>query len=173
MKVILGDVCYPKSEAVIIPSNTKGVMSRGVSSRILKVGLSNVTKEIKQIITNNNITIGDCFSTGPGRMKRRGLQRIYYAVIKRFQNDFSSVFVVNNALHNALKQVINDGVESVAICGIGLDDENLEPKTVARITVEICNRYDGQIEISIIDDNKEFITEVNNFVKELTNDNAK
>ena len=68
-----------------------------------------------------------------------------------------------------MKKVISDGYKSIAICGIGIDIGNLDPKTIARITVEICNRYDNHIEISIIDDNKEFIKEVNSFVKELNN----
>ena len=169
MKVVLGDICYPKSEALIIPANTKGVMSRGVPAKILKVGLSAISKEIEQFITNNSIEVGDCFSTGPGRLKRRGLKRIYHIVIKRLQNDFSSIYIINKALDNVLQEVINDKVETVALCGLGIDDGNLDPKTIARITVEICNRYNDKIEISIIDDNEEFIKEVNKLVKEFNN----
>ena len=43
IEVVLGDVCYPKSEALIIPANTKGVMSRGVPGRIVKDGLSSIS----------------------------------------------------------------------------------------------------------------------------------
>jgi len=169
MEIVLGDICYPKSKALIIPANTKGVMSKGVPSRVVKDSLSSISKEAKEVVANETIEIGGCFTTGPGRLKRRGLERIYHAVIKRFQDDFSSIFVVNKTLDNVLQKVISDGYESVAICGIGIDEGNLDAKTVARITAEICNRYDSQIKITIIDDNKEFIREIDNFVKELNN----
>ncbi len=169
MKVIMGDILYPKSEAMIIPANTKGVMSRGVPARVVKSGLSGISKEAKEFITNNSVEEGDCFYTGPGRLNRRGVKRIYHSVIKRLQSDFSSIYLINKALHNVLQEVVSDGYKSVAICGLGIEDGNLDAKTIARITVDICNRHDGKIEISIIDDNKEFIKEVNNFVKESNN----
>ncbi len=166
MKVILGDVCYPKSEALIIPANTKGIMSNGIPSKILKDGLNSISKEVELFISNNKVEIGQCFSTGPGRLKRRGLKKLYHVVIKRLQSDFTSIYNVNKALDNALKTVIRDGMKTVTICGLGIDDGNLDKKTVARITTEICNRYNKKIEIKIIDSNEEFIKEVNNLVKE-------
>jgi O-acetyl-ADP-ribose deacetylase (regulator of RNase III) len=169
MKAILGDICKPKTEVIIIPSNTKGVMTRGVPARILKSGLSGISKEAKEYIANNTVGEGDCFSTGPGRLNRRKVQRIYHSVIKRLQSDFSSIYIINKALKNALEKVVDDGYQTVAICALGIGDGNLDPKTIARITVENCNRYDNTIEINIIDDNEEFIKEVNVFLKELNN----
>jgi len=169
MKVTIGNICYPKSEAMVIPANTKGIMSRGIASRVVKSGLSGISKEVKEYITNNNVEEGDCFSTGPGRLNRRKVKRIYHSVIKRLQSDFSSIYLINKALNKVLQLVVDDGCESVAVCGLGIEDGNLDTKTIARITVEICNRYDNRIKISIIDDNKEFIKEVSSFVKELNN----
>ena len=117
------------------------------------------------------IKVGDCFSTESGRLKRRGVKRIYHSVIKRLQNDFSSIFIINNALDNALKEVVNDGMKTVAVCGLGINDGNLDAKTIARITVEICNKYNEKIEIKIIDSNEEFIKEVNYFIKEFSDVN--
>jgi O-acetyl-ADP-ribose deacetylase (regulator of RNase III) len=172
MKVVIGDILYPKSEAMIIPANTKGVMSRGVASRVVKSGLSGIFKEVKEYITNNTVEVEDCFSTGPGRLNRRKVKRIYHSVIKRLQSDFSSIHIINKALNNALQTVVDDGYQSVAVCGLGIEDGNLDAKTIARITVEVCNRYDNRIEISIIDDNKEFIREVNSFIKEFNDVNT-
>ena len=172
MEVIKGDICYPKSEAIIIPANTKGVMSRGIAAKVSKAGLSGISKEVKEYITNNTVEVGDYFSTGPGRLNRRKVKRIYHTVIKRLQSDFSSIYIINKAFDNVLQKVVRDGYESVAVCGIGIRDGNLDPKTIARITVEICNRYNNKIEIKIIDDNEEFIKEANSFVKELNNVNT-
>jgi len=173
MKVILGDICYPKSEAMIIPANTKGIVSKGVPARVVKAGLSGLTKEIRQSVSDRDIEVGQCFSTGPGRLNRRGLKRIYHAVIKRLQDDFSSIHLINKTLDNVLQEVVRDGYKTVAVCGLGIDVGNLDPKTVARITVENCNRYDERIEITIIDDNKEFIEETDFLVKEINNVSTK
>ena len=166
IEVILGDVCYPKSEALIIPANSKGIMNRDLPSNIIKDGFAGISKEVKAIVSNNNIEVGQCFSTGAGRLKRRGLKKIYHTVIKRLQSDFTSLYIVNNALNNVLGTVVRDKMKSVAVCGLGIDDGNLDKKSVARITVEICKRYSKKIKIKIIDSNEEFIREVSNLVKE-------
>ena len=85
ISVVLGDICYPKSEALIIPANTKGLMSRGIASRIAKSGLSGIPKAAKIIADSREVKIEECFSTMPGRLNRRGLKKIYHTVIRRLQ----------------------------------------------------------------------------------------
>ena len=48
IQIILGDICYPKSEALVIPANVNGVMSKGIPKKIIKDGLSGITKEVKE-----------------------------------------------------------------------------------------------------------------------------
>ena len=170
MKAIVGDICKPKTEAIIIPANTKGIMSRGIPAKVVKSGLSGIFKEVKEYIENNIVEEGDCFFTGPGRLNRRGIKKICHSVTKRLQSDFSSIYIINKVLGNAMQTVVGDGYKSVAICSLG--DDNLDEKTIARITVEICNRYDSRIKINIIDDNEDFIREVNSFIKEFNNVNT-
>lgn len=160
IEAILGNICYPKSEALIIPSNTKGIMSQGIPKRIIKDGHIGIFKEVQLYIEKNKIEVGQCFTSGSGRLKRRGCKRIYHAVIKRLQSDFTSIYIVRQTLNNTVKKVVKDKAISVAICGLGIEDGELDPKTIARITVEICNRYKNKIKIKIIDNNKEFIEEV-------------
>ena len=57
-------------------------------------------------------------------------------------------------------------MKSVAVCGLGIEGGDLDPTTVARITVDVCSRYDDRIEIKIIDNNEEFIREVDILAKE-------
>ena len=167
MNILLGDICYPKSKAIIIPANSLGIMSNHVQRNIIKDGLSSITKEIKKIITNNIIKIGESFVTGPGRLKRRGLEKIYHVVIKKSEGDFTSLFIVENALNVVFKKIIKDKVESVAMCGIGTGSGDLDRKSMARIIVGICNKFDKKIKIKIIDKNEEFITECINFAKDM------
>ena len=55
IKVVLGDICYPKSEALIIGANTKGTMSTGVPYRIAKAGLGSILKTSKEYTNKNKM----------------------------------------------------------------------------------------------------------------------
>lgn len=164
IKVILGDICYPKAESIIIPANSKGIMTKGKSAHIIKDGFKVIEKEAKKITEQSKIEVGNCFSTGPGNLRRRGIKKIYHAVIKRLQSDFTSVYIVDKAIDASIKKAILDRMSSVSICGIGIEMGDLDKKTVARITVDKINQYRDKINIKIIDDNEEFINEINNLV---------
>ena len=165
MEVILGNICYPKSQALIIPGNTKGTMSRGRAAKIVKSGLTGISKEAKDFTSKNKIEVGQSFTTGPGRLNRRGLKKIYHAVVKRLQSDFTSIHMLKKSLRSAFRAAIADGMKSIVVCAIGIDHGGLDKRTVAMITYEICKAYDDSIKIKIIDSNEEFINEVNNFLK--------
>jgi O-acetyl-ADP-ribose deacetylase (regulator of RNase III) len=157
VKFIFGDVCYPKSEALILPSNTRGIMSRGILARIVKDGWVGIEKEAKRVSKEQDIKLGECFSTVPGRLKRRGVKKIYHSVIKRLPSDYSSVTIVENALRVAIRRVIEDGMESVTLCGFGIEPGDLDPKSVARIMSDVCKLFQDEIQIKIIDSDKNFI----------------
>ena len=160
LEVRLGDIAYPKSEAMIIPGNTVGLMTRGVALRILKDSLGTVRKEAKKVAKERELKVGECFKTVPGRLKRRGLKNMYHAVIKRFPNDMTTIKVVSDCLEHTLKQVIKDKNKSVSICGLGVEDGDLEKILVARIFILTCQKYSDKIDIKIIDSDKKFISEL-------------
>lgn len=166
MKILVGNICYPKSKALIIPANTKGSMLRGRSLKIRNDGLGGILKEAKKFTTQNKVEPGDCFSTGPGRLNRRGLKKIYHAVIKRLQSDFTSVHIVREALYNSLSLAVFEGMESITVCGLGIEPGELDPITVARVTLEQIKKFADKIEIKIIDDDQVFINELENLSKE-------
>ena len=166
IKIIIGDICYPKANSLIIPANTTGSMNRGRAFQVSKAGLGSIVKEAKLFVTNNKIEPGDCFSTGPGRLNRRGLKKIYHAVIKRLQSDFTSIHIVREALRNSLSMAVSEQMESVAICGLGIAPGELNPVTVARVTAEQISKFENSIEIKVIDENQEFIRELMKIVKE-------
>ena len=86
-------------------------------------------------------------------------------MIKNLKSDFTSVFIVSNVLVKSIEQAISDGLESVAVCGLGIDDGDLDPIMVANLTFSICKRYDKKFDIRIIDENKLFIDELKKIVK--------
>lgn len=157
VKFIVGDICYPKSEALILPSNTRGIMSRGILARVVKDGWKGLEREAKKVALEKKIKVEGCYSTEPGRFKRRGVKKIYHSAIKRLPSDYTSVTIVNNAFRNAMKKVIEDGMNSVSICGMGIELGDLDVKSVARIMSDTCKLFKNEISIKIIDDNKEFI----------------
>jgi O-acetyl-ADP-ribose deacetylase (regulator of RNase III) len=113
------------------------------------------------------VEIGQSFVTSAGRLKRRGLYKIYHTVIKRLQSDFTSIYIVENAIANVFKKIASDGIKSVSICGIGIDPGDLDKKTIARITVDNCLKYVGKINVKIIDNNIEFIKECKDYVNKI------
>lgn len=156
----LGDIAYPKSEAMIIPGNTVGLMTRGIALRILTDSLGTVRKEAKKAAREQEPKVGECFKTVPGRLKRRGLKNMYHAVIKRFPNDMTTIKTVKDCLEHTLKQVIKDKNKSVSICGLGIEDGDLEKILVARIFFLTCQKYCDKIDIKIIDDDNKFISDL-------------
>ena len=165
IEIRLGDIAYPKSEAMIIPGNTVGLMTKGVALRILKDSLGTVRKEARKIAKEKDLKVGDCFRTVPGRLKRRGLKNMYHAVIKRFPNDMTTIKIVTDCLEYTLKQVIKDKNKSVSICGLGFEDGDLEKNLVARIFLLTCMRYCAKIDIKIIDNDKNFISELEKMIE--------
>ncbi len=162
MKIILGNIAFPKSKSLIIPANTVGSMGSRVPKLIVKDGWKGIAEEAKNNASFNKPKEGDVFSTGSGRLKRRGVDRIYHAVIKRFDSDYTSIFIVRTALTNALTQAVLDNFPSVTICGLGIEQGDLDKKTVAMTTIDICKEFKNELKIKIVDDNKEFIQEVHN-----------
>lgn len=161
----LGDIAYPKSEAMIIPGNSAGLMTRGIALRILKDSLGTVRKEAKKVVKEEEPEVGECFRTVPGRLKRRGLKNMYHAVIKRFPNDMTTIKIVFDTLEHTLKKVIKDKNKTVSICGLGIEDGDLERILVARIFFLTCKKYSDKISIKIIDDDIEFISELEKLVE--------
>ena len=165
IEIRLGDIAYPKSEAMIIPGNTVGSMTRGVALRILKDSLGTVRKEAKEVAKDEKPNVGECFKTVPGRLKRRGVKNIYHAVIKRFSNDMTTIKIVEDSLNHTLQEVIKDKHQSVSVCGLGVEYGDLEKNLVARIFLLTCKKYSDKICIKIIDSDKRFINELEKMIE--------
>ena len=165
IKIILGDIVYPKTEVIIIPGNVVGLMNRGVAKYILKDGLGGIKKEVETIAKENILEVGKCFKTGPGRLNRRGIKQIYHAVLKHFPNEITSLDTLEKTLKYTLNKVLEDNWKSVAISGMGFEEGDLDKKSVANIFFSISEKLNSKIEIKIIDFDKEFIEELEKIEK--------
>ncbi|HUS49851.1 MAG TPA: macro domain-containing protein [Candidatus Paceibacterota bacterium] len=166
IQIIHGDITYPKSISVAIPANLSGLMTRGVAKRIVTAGWQKVAKEAKKEVKKKNLAVGDVFITDSGRLKRRGAKHIFHLIIRRTPGDFTTIDIVSKSLYNALDEAVKRKIPSISICGIGIEGGDIEKKTAARITVEICEKYSNSIEIKIIDEDEEFISNVKEFLRE-------
>ena len=161
MKVILGDIVYPKSEAMVIPINSVGIMSKGLLSRVITDGSKKIEKEVKIAISESEMQVGSQFSTDSGRLKRRKCKRIYFGVVRRYPNDLTSTHDISKALEACLKSVVEDGYKSVAVSNFGSEQGQINTHAIAMITIEECLKIDHKIDIKIIDKDKEFVNCVN------------
>lgn len=160
VKIIVdGQISYPKSEALIIPANQSGLMTRGQVASLVADGGSSVAKEAKTIANSTQLKIGDCFVTGVGRLRKRGVKHLYHAVIKRCPSDLTSITDVTSAVKNAVSKAAQDGYKSITICGIGAESGELDIFTVSGIILSTCEKFPDII-FKIIDSNSKFIEEI-------------
>ena len=163
VKIMVGPIAYPKSEALIIPGNQSGLMTRGQVVSLIEDGGSLIAKEAKKIAQESKVQIGGCFVTGVGRLRKRVVKKLYHAVIKRFPSDLTSIAAVSDAINAAVKKAVLDGNANITITGIGIDPGELDISTISRIILSTCEKYSG-IMFKIIDSNKEFIDEISKIV---------
>lgn len=167
IKVIIdGQIILPKSEALIIPGNQSGLMTRGQVALLVEEGGSLIAREAKRAVEASKPKIGDCFTTLPGRLRKRGVKRLYHAVIKRYPSDLTGITEVTLAINNSVDKAVKDGNKSITICGIGAGPGELDITIVSRIILSTCEKY-PDILFRIIDNNIEFIKEM----KKLIGDN--
>ena len=160
MIALIGDICMPKTEAIIVPDDGVGTLRSILGPRGASVALGGILKESRKYLRENKVELGDCFVTGPGRLLKRRVKKVYHVVIKLLKSDYTSLYYVEKGVDNAFKKVIQDKMQSVAICGLGIDQGDLDPISVAGLFFNICTKYNSKIKIKIIDTNEEFINEI-------------
>lgn len=151
-------ITYPKVECIIIPGCCNGRMKKGIVYEVAKDSLFTVERELKRIAKEKELKIEDVVKTGSGRLKRRRVQTVYHAMIKRVPNDFVSLDTIANSLRKSLELVIKNKHSKVAICSFGFDE--LENISLANQMFEICDMYKNKIDIKIMDENREFIKQL-------------
>ena len=72
----------------------------------------------------------------------------------------TTIKIVEDSLNHTLQEVIKDKHKSVSVCGIGVENGDLEKNIAARIFLLTCKKYSDKIGIKIIDSDKKFISEL-------------
>tara|TARA_Y100000034_G_scaffold135687_1_gene208624 strand:+ start:1005 stop:1520 length:516 start_codon:yes stop_codon:yes gene_type:complete len=166
IKIVEGDkanITKPKTDALVSPANGVGVMGAGAAGAIADAGGQNFRREAKDKVDAHGKPLepGECYSTEPHRLKRRGVKRVYHAVTMKYPGGFTSLDIVDKVMHTVLNQAIEDKMESIAFPGLGTGIGGLEASSVARIMMGIAKNYTHLIDIRFVDINPRMVGEWN------------
>ena len=156
------DITRPLTEAVVCSGNCFGLMVRGSAKALKEIAGQEAENEAKLKSYRNGklIEAGDCFSTRPYKMSRRGVKVIYHAVIKKYPGGITSLDFVTKSIRKVLEMAVSEGIKTIAIPGIGTGEGRLDKSSVASIMFRIVKDFNHKIEVRFVDTNKEFINEV-------------
>lgn len=167
MQVLLGNIAYPKSFSVVVPTNSLGLMTYRTASIIKEAGGLAIEKEARKIVQEQKRTFepGDVFSTKPGRMRRRGPIIIYHAVLSKTPGGYISIHDVGIAMRNVLFMAIKDEMESITFPPLMAgSSRGIEAGLVASQMFSVGSQFIGKIDIKIVDDDPLFIEKMKGLV---------
>ena len=166
IEAVIRDITRPGTEVVVSAANGVGIMGRGVAGAISQVAGQSIIDEAKALIKHRGkiFQTGEIYITGPGKMSRRGVRKIYHAVTMQYPGGLTSVNIVNILMHKLLKGAIKGKRESIAIPGLGTGIGRLDRNIVANVMVGVAKQYDHKIKIRILDQGDDFINEVKHLI---------
>ena len=166
IKTEVGDICLPKTIAVINPSNKKGIPVGYIIEKLIEYGGPSIAEEMQEkTMISKKIDLGFAYSTTAGRLYRRKIDFIYHSVIMDYPGGLISPNIVSIALTNALSKAIQDGIESIAIPSFEVSHSRFNKSIIANAMIQVAKKYSERIEIKFIDENPEFIEDLNKYLK--------
>ncbi|HUS49645.1 MAG TPA: macro domain-containing protein [Candidatus Paceibacterota bacterium] len=156
IKIVLGDILYPKSDILVCPCNLSGTVTKGIPSIISGINGAgrNLVLQIRDIISKGKLKVGDCFWTEPYRMKRKKVKTICHTIIGETQDDCPSIHIVESCMKTVLQEVKEKG-KSIAFPP--LIERCLDKFSLAKRMVLSCENFYDKLDIKIISDDKEFV----------------
>lgn len=161
MKISIGDITKVNDIDVIVnAANGIGVCGRGVAGAIGQSGGQRLRDLARQEYLDHGKPFqpGEVYETDACLLKRRGVQKIYHAVVMEFPGGQTNVDVVAKALRTAVSKAIQNGMKTIVIPGLGTGIGGLDKSQVANRMARILQGFDGSIDISVIDIDAEFIS---------------
>lgn len=160
LRVGVGDITKVRDVDVIVnAANGIGVLGAGVAGALAASGGDALRQAARDYCKEHGpIKAGLCYNTDAGLLKRRGVKEIYHAVTMEFPGQTSSIEVITSALRAVLTMAVINGVQSIAIPGLGTGIGGIDKTTAAQRMAVIIEPYRGQLNIIVADRNQEFIT---------------
>jgi O-acetyl-ADP-ribose deacetylase (regulator of RNase III) len=166
MKAVVADITKQRVQGLMNAANGKGPMGAGVAGAYRRAGGTSVQDDaIRVCKAAGGFKEGDCYVSSPGDLGNNGVKAIYHAVTMEYPGSRSSLDTVGRALTAALERACADGIESIAIPGLGTGVGGLNPKSVAALMVRVARKFSGKIGITFVDIDPEFIGHVNKAIE--------
>lgn len=172
MRVEVGDITHPSTWALAVPVSGSLTFGIGLPAHVASAAGPELLEEAKlapaEFETRRLIKPGDllepgmCFGTTSGLLRKRGVRKVYHAVVAKLPGEPSSLHYISPLTRQILDLAISDKMQSLAMPGFGL--ESLDPVGVARAMVQAVRYKQHLIEIAFVDQNEEFIESVRRFV---------
>jgi len=158
----VGTITRPQCQVIVNAANGIGVMGKGVAGAISTDGGVLISEEAKALVKKRGkpFEAGDVYATGPGKLSRRSVKKIYHAVTMQYPGGLTSIHTVNTLMHKLLKKAIEDKMNSIAIPGLGTGIGRLDRNAVASVMVNVAQQYDHMVFIKFLDHSKIFIEEI-------------
>ena len=155
----IGNIIKAGTEAIVSAANGVGIMGRGVAGAISIAGGTSISKEAKDKCKSNGKPFepGEVYSTGPGKLREKGIRKIYHAVTMKFPGGITSLYFINIVMKSIIEQAIRDKIKSIAIPGLGTGIGRLNKDSVALIMIKVAKDYDHLINICFVDYDENFI----------------
>jgi O-acetyl-ADP-ribose deacetylase len=174
INALLADITKSKNVEVIVnAANGRGIMGSGVAGAIARAGGETVGKDAIKVCNDNKrsngrngFVEGESYISSSGTLSERGIQKIYHCVTMDYPGGRTSLDTVSKAMRSALDLAIKNGIKSIAFPALGTGVGGLNKSQVASIMVSIAKSYESQIDITLVDIDKEFMSHVNERIVE-------
>lgn len=136
----VGDLTEQTADALVVFTNSRGVMGTGAGGRVRLVGGTDIER---LAMAQAPLTLGTAIMTAPGTLADRGVHAIIHGVICEMLGDPVRVDAVRRAIPAALRLADERRFRSVVlpILGNGFDQDDVSGLQIASAIVEEIVAY--------------------------------
>lgn len=117
---VVGELVEQPVQAIVYPTNTRGVVGAGVASSVRFAGGPEIEREAMELAP---IDLGDAVATTAGRLQERGINAVLHAAVVPGMGDQPRMAVVIRALESALALATESRLRTLALPLIGISAE--------------------------------------------------
>ena len=161
VRFIQGKPLEHLSAGIYTGANAQGVMGAGLAADIRRLAGAEVERELR---SHNNLSVGEAYLTGPGRLAQQGVIAIAHGVVVMAPGEIATLDRSISALLAGLRLLEDTGCRSVTVPQIGWRVSNLDPTVAAselgRVVITHLRRKSRLELVSIVSTHREYLNAV-------------